>query len=74
MTNDPLKELARVVLVNDERLTVLSDILNSLIEPGRVSGDAPGVNRLRSLMEQLEASSRALDEERGEIWKAFGLE
>jgi hypothetical protein len=74
MTNDPLKELARVVLVNDERLTVLSDILTSLIEPKLEAGELPRPKKIRSMIDQLDASSRALEEERGEIWKAFGLE
>jgi hypothetical protein len=74
MTDEQLKELARIVLVNDERLTVLSDILNSWIEPGLGSADSPHADRLRSMIGQLDASSRALDTEREEIWTAFGLE
>jgi hypothetical protein len=67
MTDEQLKELARIVLVNDE-------LLNSWIEPGLGSADSPHADRLRSMIGQLDASSRALDTEREEIWTAFGLE
>ncbi len=58
MTEQQFKTLAELVLVNDARLTHITDILNAVIESRLGDSDAPGANALRSDIEQLHALSR----------------
>lgn len=75
MTEKQLKMLAELVLINDERLTVLSEIQNQIIEETSDSNDAfAGVaNRLRSWIEQSSALSRDSKFARDLFRKELGL-
>ena len=76
MTEQQLKVLAELVIVNDARITELSNILHSWIEQAIDASAAapPNANALRSYIEQLEALSRDAEVARVEARKFFGLD
>ena len=69
-----LKELADVVLLNDERLDFLFDAFNSLaVDIANANSEQPA-NRLIALSEQMSAHYRDKIAERNELRKLFGLD
>ena len=75
MTDEQLKVLAELLIVNDSRLTVLSDILNGMLEReiDRGDADAPNANSVRHHIEQLAALSRDSESARKQAREYFGL-
>jgi predicted secreted protein len=75
MTDEQQKRLAAIVLIDSERLDVLSQIVTDLIERMADDGDDfdGRANKLRSGAEQLAAGAVDAAKEREELRKYFGL-
>ena len=75
MTDEQQKRLAAIVLIDSERICVLSSIVTNLIERMADSGDKfeGRANTLRSSAEQLAAGADAAAKERDELRKYFDL-
>jgi len=75
MTDEQQKKLAAIVLLDNERICVLSSIVTRIIERLADSGDDfdGRANALRSDAEQLAAHAVAAMKEREELQKYFGL-
>ena len=75
MTDDQMKFLAEMTLLNDERIHVFSSTLHKLIEQQADAGKfGENANSLRHSVEQAEALSRDADILRAKLRKAWGLD